>query len=294
MSRRILLNGIETGIIEFTPHSNSDESNVKIVIIPGNPGNADYYHEFAFHLFDLTERKSAVSVISHAGHTPPIRKQGGTSYFTLQDQIDHKLAYLALDSHKNAKIILIGHSLGCYVIQEMMKVLPNDRVVKAFQLFPAIERLRLSPKGVFFHSIPGRFSHRFLRFLSYVFHYCVPTRVSNAIIGVKFYQLPAHRRRLISRSTSAILNPTSMSNIIDLSWEEMDVIYCRDDQFIRDYSDKLIFYYGRTDGWVPVNFYNDLVRDFPEGQIHLCDQGLLHAFVFNGPIQMAEWIFDHM
>lgn len=295
MSRTILLDGIETRIIEFTPHSTSeDESNVKIVIIPGNPGNSDYYHEFAFHLFDLTKRKNAISVISHAGHAPPVRKRGNPSYFTLRDQVQHKLAYLALDSHKNAEIILIGHSLGCYVIQEMMKILPRDRVTKAFQLFPAIERLRLSPKGIFFQSILGRLSHHIIRLTCYAFHYCLPTWVSNAIIGIRFRSLPDHRKRLLSRSTSAILNPTSMSNIMDLSWEELDVIYPRDDEFIRDHKDKLVFYYGRSDEWVPINFYHDLVRDFPDNQIHLCDMGLFHAFVFNGPVRMAAWIFDHM
>ena len=295
MSRLMQLNGIETTVIEFIPrytHAHTDESQFSIVIIPGNPGNADYYQEFAYHLFTLTQQKNAVSVISHAGHTPPVTKPGG--YFSLRDQVDHKLAYLALESHKDANIILIGHSMGCYVIQEMLKLLPAGRVIKSFFLFPTIERMVFSPNGQFFVSKIGRLSNHLLYCLTFFLHYCLPKSLTKMIISVRFRNCSPERRSVLSNSTVDILNPISISNILRLSMEEIEVIFTRDNEFYKNYIGNIVMYYGRTDGWVPIRFHNDMVRDFPDSQTHLCQQGIMHAFVFNGPIRMAEWVFNHI
>ena len=293
MSRRMLLNGIDTSIIEFTPLSSST-SDYKIVIIPGNPGNAGYYHEFAYHLYTLTERASAVSVISHAGHVPPVVKVGQPPFFSLKDQADHKLAYLALDSHKDSKIILIGHSMGCYVIQEMMKVLPQERVKQIFFLFPTIERMIHSPKGISYVSKTGYFCHKLLYYMTFFFHYCFPKSLLKAIISLKYRSLSTERSNLLTNSTVALLNPTTMSNVLQLSTEEMDVIYTRDDRFLQQHIDNIVFYYGMQDGWVPITFHDDMIRDYPRSNIHLCQKGLMHAFMFNGPIEMAQWVYNHI
>ena len=298
MSRRIELNGIETNVIEFIPRGRESprtDSKSKIVIIPGNPGNADYYQEFAYHLFDLTQQTNAVSVISHAGHTPPVQKTGDSGYFSLRDQVDHKLAYLALESHRDANIVLIGHSMGCYVIQEMLKRLPAGRVVKSFYLFPTIERIVFSPNGRYFVSRLGRVSQFLLYYLTYFLQYCVPKSLTKAIIiAFRFRSLSPERRNLLSNSTVAILNPISISNILQLSGEEMEVISARDNEFYQNHIDNIVLYYGRTDGWVPARFHSDMLRDYPDSQTHLCEQGIAHAFVFNGPIRMAEWVYNRI
>lgn len=293
MSSRILLNGIDTSVIEFTPRS-TNTSDYKIVIVPGNPGNAGYYQEFAYHLYTLTERAIAVSVISHAGHVPPVVKVGEPPYFSLKDQADHKLAYLALDSHKDSKIILIGHSMGCYVIQEMMKMLPPGRILKAFFLFPTIERMIHSPNGIFYVSRTGYFSHKLLYYMTFFFYYCFPKSLLRAIISLKYRSLSTERSNLLTNSTLAILNPTTMSNILQLSTEEMEVIYTRDDQFLQQHIKNIVFYYGLEDGWVPATCRDDMTRDYPDCNTHLCQKGLMHAFMFNGPIEMAQWVYDHI
>ena len=298
MSRRIELNGIETNIIEFYPRytetSTDSKSEFKIVIVPGNPGNADFYQEFAYHLFVLTQRRNAVSVISHAGHSPPVKKIGDSGYFSLSDQVDHKLAYLALESHRDANIVLIGHSMGCYVIQEMLKLLPPGRVIKSFFLFPTIERMVFSPNGKFFVSRIGRLTHFMLYYLTFFLHYCLPKSLTKAILSVRFRNCSPERRNLLSNSALGILNPTSISNILQLSMEEIEVIFTRDNEFYQNHIGNIVLYYGRTDGWVPLRFHNDMLRDYPDSKTYLCQQGITHAFVFSGPIRMAEWVFDHI
>ena len=59
-------------------------------------------------------------------------------------------------------------------------------------------------------------------------------------------------------------------------------------QLISDHIDKLIFYYGASDPWVPRSYYNEMVHRFPNAQIHLCDKNIKHAFVLESQETMAE------
>lgn len=61
---------------------------------------------------------------------------------------------------------------------------------------------------------------------------------------------------------------------------------------------QIVFYYGATDHWCPVQYYHDIRKDFPEGDIRLCERGIRHAFVLDSGEEMAnmtaEWIFDDL
>lgn len=61
---------------------------------------------------------------------------------------------------------------------------------------------------------------------------------------------------------------------------------------------QLIFYYGATDHWCPVQYYHDISRDFPGGDIRLCERGIRHAFVLDAGEEVAnmtsEWICDDL
>ncbi|EMP26147.1 UPF0554 protein C2orf43 like protein [Chelonia mydas] len=41
--------------------------------------------------------------------------------FGLHGQIEHKLDFLRKNVPKDMKLVLIGHSIGCYITLEMMK-----------------------------------------------------------------------------------------------------------------------------------------------------------------------------
>lgn len=55
---------------------------------------------------------------------------------------------------------------------------------------------------------------------------------------------------------------------------------------------QLSFYYGKTDGWCPVKYYEDMKKDFPEGNIYLCEKGIPHAFVLGFNQEMATIVAD--
>lgn len=57
---------------------------------------------------------------------------------------------------------------------------------------------------------------------------------------------------------------------------------------------QIIFYYGATDHWCPVQYYYDIRKDFPHGDVRLCEKGFRHAFVLDAGSDVAqnvmEWI----
>lgn len=53
---------------------------------------------------------------------------------------------------------------------------------------------------------------------------------------------------------------------------------------------QLIFYYGATDHWCPLQFYQDMKLDFPQADLRLCERGFRHAFVLDAASQVAHMV----
>uniref|UniRef100_A0A663ML45 Lipid droplet-associated hydrolase n=1 Tax=Athene cunicularia TaxID=194338 RepID=A0A663ML45_ATHCN len=94
------------------------------MIIPGNPGLAGYYRTFIQALYCGLNQQYPVWVVSHAGHCKPpsdtdIKEL--EDVFGLNGQVEHKLNFLKKNVSKDIKLVLIAHSIGCYITLEMMK-----------------------------------------------------------------------------------------------------------------------------------------------------------------------------
>lgn len=68
---------------------------------------------------------------------------------TLQDQIDSKIDFI--DSLRpqfspDTKVVLIGHSVGAYICQEITKGRP-DMVDRMYGLFPSLAQIGETPNG---------------------------------------------------------------------------------------------------------------------------------------------------
>lgn len=57
---------------------------------------------------------------------------------------------------------------------------------------------------------------------------------------------------------------------------------------IKTHIRKLIFYYGRNDHWAPISCYERMASLFPDGNIHLCNSDIEHAFVMHSADKMAD------
>ncbi|KAG8580086.1 hypothetical protein GDO81_007130 [Engystomops pustulosus] len=209
--------------------------------------------------------------------------------FGLNGQIEHKLFFLKQNVPADVKLVLIGHSIGCYIILEMMRRSPELKVLKSILLFPTIERMAQSPQGKIM--TPWLCSLRYvvympLYLLSFLPEIMKTYLVKLALSGIKSVD---------ETSVVASLNLFRMdcaANAMYMGSQEMVKVVERDNATIKQHLSKLIFYYGAVDNWCPVQYYEDIKKDFPKGNIWLCDKGYRHAFVLDSSKEVASLVIN--
>ncbi|XP_040586708.1 lipid droplet-associated hydrolase [Mesocricetus auratus] len=301
-----LCGGVETQIIKCGPWTNLfDEQSVTkpkllIFIIPGNPGFSPFYLPFAKTLYSLTKGRFPVWMTSHAGFAmapkdkilaSPVETnaQEIEDVYGLNGQIEHKLAFLRAHVPKDVKLILIGHSIGSYIALRLMKHVPELPVIHTFLLFPTIERMAETPNGRLATPILCWFRYVLYAASYLVFKPC--PEIIRSFITTKALQRLNFTCEIPVKNA---LQPFCLANAAYLGSQEMIHVRKRDDEIIKEHLPKLTFYYGKTDRWCPVKYYEDMKKDFPEGDIRLCEKGIAHAFVlgFNQEVAtiVADWI----
>ncbi|KAG5866152.1 hypothetical protein JTB14_017002 [Gonioctena quinquepunctata] len=143
------LNQVRTKVTTFgrwVEETTKDSEDI-VIIIPGNPGVNGFYENFAKTLHE--KLGYSVWCIGHAGHNlpeqvlSPLPKFKGNEYvYGLKGQIEHKVDFFEKYIPKNARIHLIGHSIGSYIILELLEH-PSikDKVADVYLLFPTIEEM---------------------------------------------------------------------------------------------------------------------------------------------------------
>uniref|UniRef100_A0A5F8GZM4 Lipid droplet-associated hydrolase n=1 Tax=Monodelphis domestica TaxID=13616 RepID=A0A5F8GZM4_MONDO len=200
--------------------------------------------------------------------------------FGLKGQVDHKLTFLRR-----------GHFIGTYILLEMLKQAPQLLVFRAFLLFPTIERMAKS-----LNSKVATPLLCWLRYALYVPLYVVlsllPVRFKARLASLILQKLKMENEILVHLMNS--LNMSCVANVMYLGSQEMRTVLERDNSTIQKYFKKLMFYYGASDLWCSVQYYEDIKKDFPSGDFKLCKRGIHHAFVtsLESSQEMAAMIID--
>lgn len=296
--------GAATQVLKFGPwrdlQKTSDEEappKLLFLIIPGNPAVVGFYKTFMQSLYCGFNKEYPVWAISHAGHCSPPRGMDMTDehdhqiddVFGLNGQIEHKLFFLRQNVPADVKLVLIGHSIGCYIILEMMKRSPELKVLKSILLFPTIERMAQSPQGKMM--TPWLCNLRYMVYvplylLSFLPEVIKTFLVKLALRGIKSVDETSVVAALI------LFRLECSANAMYLGSQEMVKVIERDNATITQYLSKLIFYYGAEDSWCPVQYYDDIRKDFPKGNIWLCDKGYRHAFVLDSGKEVASLVIN--
>nr|XP_033792307.1 lipid droplet-associated hydrolase isoform X2 [Geotrypetes seraphini] len=209
--------------------------------------------------------------------------------FGLNGQIEHKLFFLKNNVPKDMKLVLIGHSIGCYIILELMKRTSELQVLKSVLLFPTIERMAQSPQGKFVTPVLCR-----LRYVVYISIYLLsflPESIKASIAKFVLWGFKSVEKALVTASLN-LFSVNCMANAMYMGSQEMVKVIDRDTSTIRQNLKKLIFYYGAIDNWCPVQYYEEMKNTFPDGDIRLCEKGIQHAFVLDSSKEMASMITD--
>uniref|UniRef100_A0A672Y7T4 Lipid droplet-associated hydrolase n=1 Tax=Sphaeramia orbicularis TaxID=375764 RepID=A0A672Y7T4_9TELE len=261
---------------------------VLFLIIPGNPGVVGFYKTFMQTLHSMFGYRHPVWAVSHAGHCVPpdtmdivddTSSAAEKDVFGINGQIEHKLAFLRKHVPRETSLVLVGHSIGCYIILDMMKRDPELKVLKAVMLFPTIERMALSPQGRVM--TPVLCHMRYVAYLPLFLLSLLPERLKSSLIKL-----------VLVKCVSLFF----VANAMYMGGQEMKKVLERDNVTIKKHLKKLIFYYGATDHWCPVQYYHDIKQDFPNGDFRLCENGFRHAFVLDAGREVAnmvvEWIMS--
>ncbi|XP_030347002.1 lipid droplet-associated hydrolase isoform X1 [Strigops habroptila] len=263
-----------------------------------NPGLAGYYRTFIQALYCGLNQQYPVWVVSHAGHCKPpsgMEMIEDTDIKELEDvfglngQVEHKLNFLKKNVSKDIKLVLIAHSIGCYITLEMMKRASELQVLRSVLLFPTIERMAQSPQGKLMTPLLCK-----LRYILYMPVYLLSFLPEGAKASLVRFAL----RGMKTCDESSIITSLNLfsvdciANILYMASQEMMKVVERDSTTIKQNLKKLIFYYGTGDSWCPQHYYDEIKMDFPDGDIRLCEKGLRHAFVLDASKEMAAMITD--
>ena len=212
--------------------------------------------------------------------------------YTLDEQVAHKLSFIQEYLPMNSKLILIGHSVGAYIIMEMMQRLAHtDRLLKAIFLFPTMERITKTSKGWFWATLAG-FVKWPLMVVAYAFN-LLPYRLRKRVIEFVAYMKDFTDTENIPISILSFLTCRGISNLLQIS---SDLKYIdgldRHAPMINKNLDKMTFYYGTDDPWVPLEYSDELRSRFPDVDLKVCCEQIPHAFVLFRACEMGKKVWE--
>jgi len=217
-------------------------------------------------------------------------------YESLDGQVQHKLAYISDYIPAGKKLILIGHSMGCYVILKMLSNNTDNSLVqfcsphsvtKCYLLFPTIERIAQSPNGQFCAPLLKYF--RWIVPLITFPLLFLPYRIKRFLVAQYF---GARVPQCAVEATVKLLSPSSCGNSTYLSSIEMRSICELDIETVSKNIERLCFYYGTSDAWCPLEYHHSMKHLFPSADIRLCSRDIEHAFVLKNSEEMASIMSD--
>ncbi|ESP05249.1 hypothetical protein LOTGIDRAFT_152065 [Lottia gigantea] len=288
--------GCITHVLKFGSIPQKITEKYLFFVIPGNPGIIEYYESFMRCLYHRTGSKIPVWGMSYAGHVSLGNEGSGITEIikqppeecTLYGQIRHKLAFIQEVIPADVKLVLIGHSIGCYMILRMLKYLPKQQIMRCFLLFPTIERMALSPRGQIITPLL-----QYLRWIAVFF-----------VKAVSYFS-PQMQYRLILRffkgskvpecalnASMNLFDPQCVNKVTYLARQEMEIVTELDHDLISNYISKLSFYYGADDHWCPKDYCYEMKKNFPHADIRLCNENFSHAFVLDASQEMSKIIWD--
>ena len=158
-------------------------------------------------------------------HSSDEKDTSGT--FTLKQQIEHKIAFLEEHISPRSKLVLIGHSIGAYIILQLLK---NEHIrshiLKAILLFPTIERMASTPSGVIVTPFANYF--KWPAVLATGLASLIPDTIKKSLIQWWFAKRKVHSCAI--KATLKLVNHRTCDNILTMTQDEMLEVDLRDDQ----------------------------------------------------------------
>ena len=195
--------------------------------------------------------------------------------YGLEAQIHHKVAFIRDHTPPDVSLILIGHSIGCYMILNLLEHLDDSKVERGFLLFPTVERMAESPNGK--RMTPVFRYLRWLVVLVALFLSLLPESLCRSIISFHFKNSDCPP--CFIDGVLRTVRPWTVNFSTYLAKIEMKVVDALQKHLVRKFSHKLSYYYGASDDWAPKEYFYEMKTVFPDADIRLCENNYKHAFI---------------
>ena len=195
----------------------------------------------------------------------------------------HKLAFIEEEGKAR---VLIGHSIGCWMILQMLRRMNTARIAKVFLLFPTIEKMGVTPNGRSMLSYLWSSLRKPFTGLVWLSSRLIPNVVKESVLSVHFDTTPRHNLQSIMQGVMNI-DEKSMYNILQMAKQEMSVFVEPPLRAIDENIDKIVFYYGVGDNWNVESCYRDMASRYP-GKQSSCVRATLIMHLWS--VLLMKWL----
>jgi len=226
----------------------------------------------------------------------PKVKSSDKHVFTLEEQITHKLAFIRQHIDPKKKIIIVAHSLGCYITLKMLDRLQREeesRVKQVVFLFPVFERTMETKSGRKWVPLT-QFLHKPVIKTTKLVE-MLPPSVKRSLVDciASRRRFSITSKRSLSNGVDSLVTTNGLRNMSQIARDLSKIGSLGDlEGVIRHFRDKLTFYYGASDLWTPLSFYQEMKQRFPDVDIRLDGKGIGHAFVLNHSNKVAPIVSE--
>jgi len=259
---------------------NNKSSPITFIIIPGNPSIAELYIQFG----NLLTKQFKYPVIISS------LLSDNTKTYSLEKCIEYKKKFFEylFKNNQNTKYIVLGHSIGNYIIFQALKNIKDiNNIIAIYSLFPALQNL--------YTCFP-------LDYKILTFNYLIINIFSFFIKFIKF--LPLCFIILFFKLVSDVPSDKveCLINNIDFSRTKQILFLAKDEgKYIKDYSKDLIEFlnkislklrmiYGKNDRYGNEKIAKKFKELVPNAKIKIVN--ILHAFVLGYTHDLFNEIVD--
>lgn len=190
----------------------------------------------------------------------------------------------------DARIHLIGHSIGSYMILELLeKPEISDKVCEVYLLFPTIEHMGNTDHGKFLTRYVKRIVWLIV-FLAWIF--TIFPKIIQTILLYSYMFIAGVPASENCESIRNLIKPGVLKRVFFLAFEELDQVKERNNGIIQRNVGRIRFYYGMKDKWAPGSFCERLQADVPNVNAQVTSFN--HAFVLKRSEEVgfivSDWI----
>lgn len=258
---------------------------------------ASYYEDFMTSLKSKLPEDYSIWALGHGGHDIPENVKNypelseNEHLFDLEATIKQKIQFIDENLDESTQeITLIGHSIGAKMVMEVMKA--KKGIKKGCLLFPTVENMITSPAGKRLNFSINYLS-QFQVFLAWILSFLPHSILAKCIrfwVGLSHSNLS----ETCVQTSVELINPKVIKNILYLAKTELDTVLDLNYEDVKNLNDKLWFFYGNSDPWVPLDYVEKLKQNVPGVNAQVCQSDIPHAFVLSHSSEVARIVSDNI